>query len=231
MVCLQRWSTTGAACWRAVLVGLMGFGLVFANLPTHAAERNMRVEFRQLGAQAQAGSYSAGTDSSPLWEPQMLLVRSGEKAVLRIHDSVPMQWVQSVNSQNTATTVATAANGPTPGASASSTGNSSGVTQALAWFDAGQSLAVTATWMSGRAMATLKIEVERAAVDPYSGATLPRQERANLSTTVVVPLAEWVTIGATGGDSGGADSEGGSSYRSDATAHRSRTLQVRVMVP
>ena len=212
----RGWFGGCAVAWLA-----LGLVPVLAAAPE---ARNLSVEFRQISEADQSGgvSYSAGSDSeAPAWEPQMLLVRNGEKAAFKLNDAIPMQWVQSVGTQSNASAVAAS-----PANTASAAANGGSVTQALAWFDAGQSMAVQVHWSAGKPYASVQIEVQRADVGNRVGADLPRQGRAAVSTTVLAPLAEWVTIAS----SGKALSTSGV-YRSDASVRQQRLLQVRVMLP
>ena len=194
-------------------------------------QRDLTVELRQTVESREEGSqYSAGSAENSTWEPQMVQVRNGEKALLRMNDAIPMQWTQSVSGP--------APGSGKPGASVkSATGNesqvnvnvnagaASGVTQALVWFDVGQSISVTPKWPGGHKPAIVEIEVQRAAVDQRTGADLPKQTRNTVSTTITTPLAEWVTIAATGrvAKAGTYSSESGLQVR--------RLLQMRVMAP
>ena len=210
-------------------------GLVLQPAQAGADARDLTVEFRQvLPAQSEPGSYSAGSeDQVTTWEPYLLQVRNGEKAQMRLNDAVPMQWVQSASAQSSslsagAATPAAGAAPPSPspaagGASASIKSSGAAVTQALAWFDAGQSMSVQVNWNPAKAYAVLKIEVQQASFNERVGADLPRQSRALVATSVRAPLAQWVTIAA----SGAAATD--NSYRSDSGRHQRRLLQVRVM--
>jgi hypothetical protein len=189
--------------------------------PACAAEpslpkRDLTVELRQVveGREDGATHYGAGGDDKNVWEPQMVQVRNGEKALLRLNDAAPMQWTQSVSTQNTA------GNGS---AAFANTNNPASVTNALVWFDAGQSVSVQAKWPGGNKPALLVLEVQRADVVP--GAELPRQTRNTVSTTVTVPLAQWLTVAATG------KAAKPGVYSSEAGVQGRRLLQVRVMVP
>ena len=190
--------------------------------PAAVPARDLTVELRQVlegREEGKAGQhYSVGTESSSDWEPQSVQVRNGEKALLHVNDAIPMQWTQSVSTQSPSS------NG-SAGNSQGNMGPSTSVNNAVVWFDAGQSISVQAKWPGGSKPAVLVIEVQRAALAPYVGATLPQQTRNTLSTTVTVPLAEWVTIAATG------KSAKAGVYSSDAGVLGRRLLQVRVMVP
>ena len=105
-------------------------------------KRDLSIEIRQIEeAQETSLGYRAGTaaNSTP-GSSQSLVIRNGEKGTLRAQQSVPMQWVKSAQSQNSSLKV--------PGAEASSRGG--GVTQALHWFDVGQSITVTPKWPGGK---------------------------------------------------------------------------------
>ena len=209
-----------------LLCGVLLWGLAQgadAPLP----KRDLTVELRQIEAGREGGSsYSAGSADNKLWEPQELQVRNGEKALLRMNDAIPMQWTQSASGQNPASAAA-------GGAEASGAGNTTNVnvnpaasvTNALAWFDAGQSISVQPKWPGGDKPAVVEIEVQRASVEPRMGADLPKQSRNSVSTTITVPLAEWVTIAATG------RAPRAGSYSSESGLQVRRLLQLRVMAP
>jgi len=223
-----------AAAWAGFRVLMLAAASALTQAAQAASDANLRVEFRQIAADATAlaggKSYSAGDATDPDWEPQMLLVHNGAPATLELHDSIPMQWLQSVGSPNAAANSSASASGVSgaPQATASSSsGQGSAASYALHWFDAGQRLTVTPNWLPGRSYAVVKLEAQRAALgapDPNSG--LARQTRGGVSTTVRVPLAEWVTIASSGRE---ADAH---SYRTQGDAQgRRRLLQLRVMVP
>jgi hypothetical protein len=175
---------------------------IHAQLP----QRDLTIEIRQIeDGRAEGQHFSTGpVDTSRTWEPHMLQVRNGEKASVRMQDAIPMQWVQSVGVENRQPV---------------------GVGNALVWFDAGQSVSVRPQWPGGNRPAKLEIEVEKAAVADRVGADLPNQSRNTLTTTVTVPLAQWVTVAA----SGIASQDG--TYSSNSGKQVRRLLQVRVMVP
>jgi hypothetical protein len=190
-------------------------------------KRDLTVELRQTeDGREEGGHYTAGSADSTTWEPQTVQVRNGEKALVRLNDAIPMQWTQSVSGP----ALGTNPSGPAP---AAATGtqvnvNTSAVSSAniaLVWFDAGQSLSVQPKWPGGNKPAVVDIEVQRAAVDPQSGAALPKQSRHTVSSTITAPLGEWVTLAATGKapKAGTTSSEAGLQVR--------RLLQIRVMAP
>ena len=204
--------------------------LLAAVLPaTRAAQvlpqRDLRVELRQVmeGREDGANHYGAGGEDNQVWQPQTVLVRNGGRALLRLNDALPMQWTQSVSTQNTA------GSGGNGNGSVNGSGNSAtpaSVGNALVWFDAGQSLSVQPTWPGGNKPAVLVLEVQVAALGAaQTSANLPKQSRNTLSTTVTVPLAEWLTVAATG------QAAKAGVYSSEAGLQGRRLLQVRVTAP
>ena len=187
---------------------------------TALPKRDLTVELRQIEEGREGGSsYSAGSADNKLWEPQELQVRNGEKAQLRMNDAIPMQWTQSVSGQDPASRPAAGAAGTTN----VNVNAAASVSNALVWFDAGQSMSVQAKWPGGDKPAVVEIEVQRAAVDPRMGADLPKQSRNMVSTTVTAPLDNWVTIAATG------RAPRAGSYSSEMQVRR--LLQIRVTAP
>ena len=210
-------------------------GLVLLCGPVHAAavaalpKRDLTVELRQVEEwRAEGSHYTAGSTDNSVWEPQMVQVRNGEKALLRVNDAIPMQWTQSVSGPAPASArsggTGTAATGGGTNVNVNTQAASS-VTNALVWFDAGQSLSVQPKWPGGGKPAVVEVEVQRAAMEAHAGAVLPKQTRNTVSTTLTVPLAEWVTIAATG-----AVPKAGV-YSSESGVRVRRLLQMRVMAP
>ena len=208
---------------------LMGVALLggTARAADALPKRDLTVELRQTeDGREEGGHYTAGSADNAAWEPQMVQVRNGDRALLRLNDAIPTLWTQSVS-------------GPAPGsnpsgsAPAAATGTQvnvntpavSSVNNALVWLDAGQSLSVQPKWPGGNKPAVVEIEVQRAAVDPQSGAVLPKQSRHMVSSTITAPLGEWVTLASTGKapKAGTTSSEAGLQVR--------RMLQIRVMAP
>lgn len=177
-------------------------------------QRNLVIELRQV---EEAGTgFSVGTQSrDPLLAVQQVQVRNGEKASLQLGQSMPMQWVQSVSTQN-----ATLSAG---GASASNSGGA--VAHALTWMEAGQSFKVQPRWPGATQPVTLDIEVKSAHVGDRVGADLPDQFRSQMVTSVRAPIGQWVTIAATG------SSPQAGVYGSDASSNARRLLQIRVLAP
>jgi hypothetical protein len=154
----------------------------------------------------------------------MIQVRNGEKASLKMQSATPMQWVQSafvqVDKPGSGTSqVPTAAT-----KAANGSNGAAGVQNAMSWFDAGQSITVHPKWSGGKT-AVVELEVQKAGFDERNGADLPTQSRKTVSTTVTAPLAQWLTIAATGKATQTA------TYSSESLQQTRRLLQIRVMVP
>lgn len=192
--------------------------------------RDLTIELRQIDEAKAQGldttavtgkSFSAGAAPSPGWEPQMVQVRNGQKVSLRMQSATPMQWVQSAQQRSGGNA---AAPGAVLGKGQSGTTAKAAVQNALTWFDAGQSITVHPTWSGGNS-AVVELEVQKAGFEERTGADLPTQNRNTVSTTVTAPLAQWVTIAATGRTPQAA------SYSSESAQRARRLLQIRVMVP
>lgn len=178
-------------------------------------KRDLRVELRQVEEQA-GTAYSVSTQPRiALLAEQFVQVRNGEKASLNVDRSMPVQWVRSVVAQSAMLAAS--------GASASS--NSGGVTHAVTWLDAGQSIKVHPVWPGARQLVTVDIEVQSANVDARIGEELPAQSRNRVATTVSAPLDQWITIAITG------SSLKPGVYGSEATSNTKRLLQIRVLAP
>lgn len=176
------------------------------------------VELRQVKdgqdqAESSAGSYSVGTAPRAVeFAPQQVRVRNGEKASLQINQSMPLQWVQKIESQSATLSAA----------SASASSNAGGVTQAVTWMESGQSFTVTPHWAGGKLPVKIDIEVQSSAVDERTSSDLPATSRQRYSTTVSAPLNQWVTIASTG-----AAAKTGS-YSSAGSSDGRRLMQIRV---
>ena len=181
--------------------------------------RDLTVELRQIkdGEQdnpnATGGAYSVGTASRAVdLAPQQVRVRSGEKASLQVNQSMPMQWVQKIESQSATLSAA----------SASASSNAGGVTQAIVWMESGQSFTATPHWPGGKQAVKVEIEVQSAAVEERTSPDLPTTARQRYSTTVTAPLNQWVTIATSG------SSVRTGSYSSTGTSDVRRLIQIRV---
>jgi len=196
--------------------GLVGLAWLLA-FPSYAQlpQRNLIVDVRQVEA-GNDGGYSVGTKTrEALMTAQTVNVRNGEKASLNVSKAMPMQWVQSVSVQSASMAAS--------GVSANNTGG--GVTNALVWLEAGQSLQVQPRWPGGKQPVRVDIEVQSTSVAPRSGTELPDQTKSQLVTTVNAPLGQWVTMAI----SGSAPQAG--VYSSQSAANNQRLLQIRVLAP
>ena len=162
---------------------------------------DLTVELRQV--EAQAGTTYSTKSRTPALTPQMVQVKNGEKASLRMDQSMPVKWLQSA-----------AQGGRSEGAA---------VSYGLVWMEAGQAFSVTPRWPGGKQPVAVQIEVASASVDASTGAELPSQQRSQLSTTVSAPLGEWVTVAASGGE---VEEKG--VYRSRAAGNIRQLIQLRV---
>lgn len=208
-------AATAVACLAPLTAGAQASKPVMVRAIVH----DLTVELRQVkdGEQdnpnASSGAYTVGTANRAVdFVPQQVRVRSGEKANLQINQSMPMQWVQKIESQSATLSAA--------GTSASS--QAGGVTQAVTWMESGQSFTVTPHWPGGKKPVKLEIEVQSSAVDERTSADLPATARQRYSTTVSAPLNQWVTIAT----SGRATPAG--SYSSAGTSDARRLMQIRV---
>lgn len=180
--------------------------LLLSALPALAQlpRRDLTVELRQI--EDQQAQVLSTQPSVPLLVPQQVQVRNGEKASLRMGQTLPVRWVQSVAAQS------------------GRSGTAGAVSYGLTWMDEGQNLAVTPRWAGGKQPVELQIDVQSASVDTSTGADLPNQQRSQLATTVSAPLGQWVTVAASGGGTAQANS-----YSSDAAADVRRLIQIRVL--
>ena len=206
---------TIAAC--SAVVCLLAPHVVLAAPP----QIDLTLELRQVkeGQEDQSqpvaanSGYSVSTASPTVdFAPQQVRVRNGEKASLQINQSVPMQWVQKIESQSATLSAA--------GTSASN--NSGGVTQAVTWMESGQSLTVTPNWPGGKQAVKIEIEAQSSAVDERTSSDLPATARQRYSTTVSAPLNQWVTIASNGGAAKAGN------YSSSGTSEGRRFTQIRV---
>ena len=208
-------AATAVACLAPLAAGAQASKPVTVRAVVH----DLTVELRQVkdGEQDQpnapGAAYTVGTAHRGVdFAPQQVRVRSGEKASLQITQSMPMQWVQKIESQSATLSAA--------GASASS--QAGGVTQAVTWMESGQSFTVTPHWPGGKQPVRVEIDVQSSAVDERTGSDLPATARQRYSTTVSAPLNQWVTIATSG------RSIPAGSYSSSGTSDARRLLQIRV---
>ncbi len=207
---------------RPVLVHSLAAFVLACLLPcgtlADAPQRDLTVELRQIregdeGANAAGGAYIVGTASrSPDFAPQQVRVRSGEKASLSLNQSIPMQWVHKIEAHSATLSAA----------NASASSNAAGVTQEVTWMESGQNLNVTAHWGGGKQHVKLDIEMQASLVDERNSSDLPATNRQRLSTTVTVPLQQWVTLAGSG------KSSKPGSYSSAGSSEGRTLVQIRV---
>jgi hypothetical protein len=204
---------------RLLLSGLTVIACLQAQAQAQVTQRNLVVELRSM-AQPQAGVVSTQHSEADSLQPQMVRVKNGEKATLRMGNTVPVQWVQAAVAQASART--------TSAASSSSSSNSAGggVVNAITVLQAGQSLTVKPRWPGGKQAVTVEIELQHSGVDTSTGAVLPSQPQQQLSTTLVVPLDQWVTIAAS---AQGVEQRG--VYSSKAALQVPQQIQLRISAP
>lgn len=186
-------------------------------LPAQVAQRNLVVELRAQAPGQGANVVSTQPVDQPALQQQAVLVKNGQEASLRFGATVFVQWVQAAGAQ--ATTRNSGSGGS--GGSASSAGGA--VANAITALPVGQSLAVKPRWPGGKQPVTVELELRQTALDTSSGAAMPAQTQRQLSTTVVLPLDQWVTIAVTGG---AVDPPG--VYSSRAATQAPQALQLRV---
>ena len=147
--------------------------------------------------------------------PQQVRVQSGEKAMLRLVQSTPMQWTQSGQQGSTTLNAGTAL----------ATQNSGAVTQATTVIEAGQTLVVTPHWAGASRPVRVELQWQSDSVAERTSAELPATTRRQVSTTVRMPLQQWVTIATRGA------TPSAGSYSSAGAMEPRRALQLRVSLP
>jgi hypothetical protein len=209
---VRAWAWSSALA--VSLAGLLGPAPASA-AALHLPEAVLHIELRWVdpaAAQDADGGYTVSTRSLSARSPALALdVLNGEWGDLQLTRSVSVQWLQA------------AARGAASGSGA--------VVNGLKKFESGQSLAVRASWPGGVRPARVELRLGDAALEPETQAALesptplPSQRRLQASTTLLVPLARWVTFAAVGGQAGEAGS--GSSGGSDGAPGSVRTLSTQ----
>lgn len=199
-----------------LLSGVMHGAVVYSakSLPA----RDLTVELRQIEEThgdpvGYVVSASSGSELTPL-SYQKLLVRNGEKASVQMHQSTAKQWTQSVSSASSATTTTGTANTA-----------SVGVNNNLEWLQAGYSISVQPKWPGGNKAAVVELELDQKDLQTISNADMPQQARRQFTSTITVPLAQWVTI-----SSSGEVPKAGVYSTSSKKAGR-QALQIRILAP
>lgn len=148
------------------------------------------------------------TDDLP--PPQQVRVANGQRGLLRYSRKLPVLWMDSVS-----------AGGGHNGAGA-------GASYQLVWLEAGQSLAVLASWPGGRAPARVELSLGSAALDSTPGKAIPARQTRSVSTTLVTPLARWTTFAALGQATESRAGQKTLSTRDIAARSARQVFQVRV---
>lgn len=207
---------------------LLALGLVVMGaLPAHAAvnwlRRDMVVELRQIAAESEAedgrdvpGGYSVATvTTDDRLATHRVRVQNGEKAQIRFIQSQPIQWVQAASSQNTTLAVG----------GASATQNTGAINQEHGALETGYTLVLTPRWAGGSKPVQAVLDLQTTAVDAGTVGDASSSTRSQLSTTVTVPLRQWVTV-ATSGTSAASTASG--TYRSAGAAGGLQLIQIRI---
>jgi hypothetical protein len=202
----------------AVVLALSLASAVSAKPPA----RNMSVELRVLEEDdtVSPGVVRARQAPSAALPNQKVHIMNGERAHFEWGDSMPVQWVKSVQTQSVAQSTA---------AGGTLVGQASGVENGLFWLESRQALTVLVVWPGGKQAARLAVEVQTTAQEDRSGQNLPGVSTSRVTSTVLVPLGEWVTIAASGGV---VSPEKPGVYSAMPRAYGSnKRVQVRVLAP
>jgi hypothetical protein len=210
---------------------LLTLGLVVLGaLPAHAAvnwlRRDMVVELRQITAESEAretedgrdvpGGYSVATvTTDDRMATHRVRVQNGEKAQIRFIQSQPIQWVQAASSQSTTLAVG----------EASATQNTGAVSQEHGAVETGYTLVLTPRWAGGTKPVQAVLDLQTTAVDAGTVGDASSSTRSQLSTTVTVPLRQWVTVATSGTSS---NSSASRTYRSAGATGGLQLIQIRI---
>jgi hypothetical protein len=172
----------------AVVLPLLLASAVSAKPPT----RNMSVELRvqEEDDAVSPGVVRARQAPAGAIPDQKVHVMNGERAHFEWGDSMPVQWVKSVQTQSVSQSTATGG---------TLAGQASGIENGLTWLETRQALTVLVAWPGGKQPARLTVEVQTTAQEQQAGQNLPGVSRTRVASTVVVPLGEWFTIAVSGG--------------------------------
>lgn len=239
------WPWLGAA---GLVLGLMA--TLLAGTPAHAggasAPGNLRVEWRVVSsAQArerQAAVEAGGVRLSTLDAREQqdtvhsLLVLNGGKARLyagRTVQQTTWQFLFSAPGANASGSAgATAATGAASAANAA--GGSAQLLSQTVWIDLGQGLTVRPRWRGGHA--PVELELDAQSRQPVGGPLGPQGfapdgqiQRQEVSTTLAVPLGQWVVVAQSGRNQ--TRSVRGTVSTSDLDDQGDAQLEVRVTQP
>lgn len=207
---------------------LVSFGLAMVSVvPSHAAvnwlRRDLVVELRQIAADSEGrdaedgrdvpGGYSVSTvTTDDRLATHRVRVQNGEKAQMRFIQSQPIQWVQTASSQSTTLAVG----------GASATQNTGAVSQEHGAVETGYTLVLTPRWAGGNKPVQAVLDLQTSAVDAGTVGDVSSGTRSQLSTTVTVPLRQWITVATSG------SSTASGTYRSAGATGGLQLLQIRI---
>ena len=201
-----------------VAMGFLGVCCAFAATPL--PQRDLTVELRQIEeTYGEPAGYSVSSNSGSglaALSYQKIQVRNGEKASVKMGQSTPKQWVQSVSSASTTST----------GTGSTANNAAYGATNMLEWLQSGYSITVQPRWPGGNKAATVEFDVEQKDLQTIHNADMPTQARRQFASTITAPLAQWVTI-----SSSGEVPKPGVYGTSSANKSNRQALQIRVLVP
>jgi hypothetical protein len=156
--------------------------------------------------------------------PQMLRLANGGRGVLRNVRRMPVFWLQAAAVQGQAQ----AGRGQTGAL----------LNQRLIWLEAGQTLAVQASWPGGRAPVKVDLALDTRALDTTRAQQgVPATQSRSVSTQLVTPMGRWTTFAAIGAAGAGTSGRGGAgkaaatvlSTRDLSDAAERQLWQLRVM--
>lgn len=213
---------------------LLALGLVVMGaLPAQAAvnwlRRDLVVELRQIAAENEVreaedgrdvpGGYSVATvTTDDRLATHRVRVQNGEKAQIRFIQSQPIQWVQAASSQSTTLAVS----------GVSATQHTGAVNQERATVETGYTLVLTPRWAGGSKPVQAVLDLQTTAVDAGTVGDAASSTRSQLSTTVTVPLRQWVTVATSGPSAAGTASAASGTYRSTGATGGLQLIQIRI---
>ena len=224
----------------AVLAGAVWLGSARA---ASAPAGNLLVEWRLVSA-SQARALQAGTTLSTTdirdqqQAVQRLWVLNGGRAKLYVGRSVPLTTWQIIAASPTGTSGGNNSSAaPVSAAASSGASANTGSAQLLSqttWIDLGQGLSVHPHWPGGHAPVVVEIEAQsRSPVDlssaPNGFSPDGQTQRHDVSTTLAVPLGQWVVVAQ--GRAQQQQQVRGSWSTSDLDSQDSDQLEIRVSAP
>lgn len=213
-------------------LALAGFLLLATPVSAKLPVRNMTVELRvvtpsesvgpMVSASPGVGAYVVRSQPPQVHGPeiQKVYVMNGERAQVKLNQSMPLQWVKAA---------VTRASSATTAVGDTSNAEGKGVENAISWTESGQGLAVQVRWPGGKQPAVVEVDVDTAGADAHADQSLPKQSRSRFATTVVTPLGEWATIAVTGPKAPLEQAGVYSTHALDADA--TQLVQIRVLAP